>query len=61
MSMERHNEMISTGETPDWSTRPLWQSYQKRHLVVNQEELDKINYEFGLRNSFVSYFKVTFT
>jgi hypothetical protein len=25
--MEKHDEMISTGETPDSSTRALWQSY----------------------------------
>jgi hypothetical protein len=33
ISMENHGGMISTGKTPDSSTRSLWWSYQKSHLV----------------------------
>jgi hypothetical protein len=29
MRMEIHGGMISTGKTPDSSTRALWQSYQQ--------------------------------
>jgi serine/threonine protein kinase len=38
MSMENHGGIIST---PDLSTRTLWQSYQKSHLVAKKEELTK--------------------
>jgi hypothetical protein len=43
--------MISTGETPDSSTRVLWQSYQQSHLVANQDNLGEGNdlvYEVSL-------------
>jgi hypothetical protein len=40
-------------KTPDSFTRALWQSYQERLVVVNQEELDEGNDEFDLRNIFV--------
>jgi hypothetical protein len=49
MCLDNHDGMISTGETPDSSTRALWQS----HLVAKQEDLCEGNYEFGLRNIFV--------
>jgi hypothetical protein len=39
--MENNGGMISTRETPDLSTRALWQSYQQSHLVAKQEELAK--------------------
>jgi hypothetical protein len=39
--MDNHGAMIATGETPDSSTRALWQSYQQRYLVAKQEELLK--------------------
>jgi hypothetical protein len=46
MSMESYGEVISTGETPDSSTRALWQFYQQRHLVEKQEERGEGNAEF---------------
>jgi hypothetical protein len=48
MSVENHGEMISTGKTPDFSTRALWKSYQQNHLVAKREELGEGNDEFGL-------------
>jgi hypothetical protein len=41
------------GKIPDLSTRALWQSYQQRHLVANQEEVGKGNNEFGFQSVFV--------
>jgi hypothetical protein len=60
MSMESHGGMISAGKT-DSSTTVLWQSYQHRYLVTNEEELGEGNCEFGLRNIFCSYFEVILT
>jgi hypothetical protein len=48
-SIENNGGIISTGETPDSSTRALWKSYQQSNLVANQEELGEGN-EFRLRN-----------
>jgi hypothetical protein len=39
MRMEKHGGIKSTGENSYSSIRALWQSYQKRHLAANQEEL----------------------
>jgi hypothetical protein len=37
------------GNSPDLSTRALLQSFQQNHLVANQEEFGKGNYEFSLK------------
>jgi hypothetical protein len=78
MSMEAHDGMTSTGDnswvtewhrqrtTPESSTTTLWQSWQKRHLAANQEELGEGNYEFWpskislfiLRSNFFTYRKM---
>jgi hypothetical protein len=47
MGMENHVGMISTGETPDSSTRALWQSYQQ-----SSNSKTEGNYEFGLLSHF---------
>jgi hypothetical protein len=39
MIMENHSGVMSTGE----NIRALWQSYQKSHLVANQEDLGEEN------------------
>jgi hypothetical protein len=46
--------MISTRETPDSSTRALWQSFQHGNIIVQQEGLAKemMNFSFPL-----SYFE----
>jgi hypothetical protein len=41
MRTQNHGGMISTGETPDSSTRALWQSYSQFHLLEKQEGLAK--------------------
>jgi hypothetical protein len=41
--------MISTEENPDSSTTALWQSYQHRQLVANQEYVGKENNGLCLR------------
>jgi hypothetical protein len=41
-------ELYQKEETPDASTRALWQSYQQSHLVANQEEFGEGNDKFGL-------------
>jgi hypothetical protein len=48
--MENHGGMILAEETPDLSTRALWQFY---HLVAGQEERGKGDDGFSLRNIFV--------
>jgi hypothetical protein len=54
--------MISTGKTPDSSTRALWQSKQRSHLVANQEELGERNDKFGFTKYYVcSHFEGMFT
>jgi hypothetical protein len=50
MSMENHDGMMSTGGTPDSSTRVLWQLYQESRLVVYQEDLCEGSDRFFLRN-----------
>jgi hypothetical protein len=57
--MENHGGMISTEETPNSSTRALWQSYQQSYLVAKQEVLGKGN-EFGLTKHHRSYFQGIF-
>jgi hypothetical protein len=43
--------MISTGKTPDSSTRKnSWQSCQQRHLAAKQDDLGEGNYDFSLRS-----------
>jgi hypothetical protein len=52
--MGNHGGIISTGKTPDSSTRVYWQSYQQNRLVSKQEELSKemmnLAYEVSLFN-----------
>jgi hypothetical protein len=48
--MESHGGMISTGETPDLSTRALWQSYQQSHLVAKHEEMARDMMNFALQS-----------
>jgi hypothetical protein len=38
VSTESNSGMISTGETPDSSTRALWKFYQQSHLVAKRKE-----------------------
>jgi hypothetical protein len=52
INMENHGGMISTGKT-DSSTTALWLSYQKNHLVANQEILAKDKMHLALRSVFV--------
>jgi len=59
--MENHGGMISTGETPDSSTRALWKSYQQSHLVAKQEELAKEMMNLALRSIFVHTSKGSLT
>jgi hypothetical protein len=40
------------GETPDSSTRALWQSYQRNNLVAKREKLVKYMMNLALRSSF---------
>jgi hypothetical protein len=54
--MEKHGEMKSTAETPDSSTRALWQPYQQSRLGVKQEELAKEVMNLTLTNYLCSYF-----
>jgi hypothetical protein len=48
VTTEKHGGMISTGETPDSSTRALWQSYKQCHLIAKQEKLGKKTTNFAL-------------
>jgi hypothetical protein len=41
MSVENHGGMITTGESPDSSTRTLWLCYQQSHQEANHEKLAK--------------------
>jgi hypothetical protein len=50
MGMENHLHQIA-----------LWQSYQKSHLVANQEELGKLGDEFNLQSIFIHTSKLFFT
>jgi hypothetical protein len=59
--MENHGGIISTGETPDSSTRALWESYQQSHIVANQVEPGEGNDECSLRSIFVHTSKWFFT
>jgi hypothetical protein len=52
MSLENNGGMMSTEEIPDSFTRALWKSYQRTHLVANQEELGEGS-EFILLSIFV--------
>jgi hypothetical protein len=47
MRLENHGGMISTGETPDSSTRALWESYQQS-ASNKTGETDDVNYESWL-------------
>jgi hypothetical protein len=58
--MENRGEMKSTGETPDSSTRALWQPYQQSHLGVKHEELAKEVMNLALTNYLCSYFEEFF-
>jgi hypothetical protein len=50
MSMENYGGMISTGETADYSTRTVWQSYQQSHLIAKQEVLAMEMMNFAKRS-----------
>jgi len=39
MSMDNYGGMMSTEETPNFSTRALYQSYQQSHLVANRRNV----------------------
>jgi hypothetical protein len=53
MSMKNHGGMISTGETPDSSTRALWEFYRTSHLVTKQEEIAKeMNFAYEISVSY---------
>jgi hypothetical protein len=58
--MVNYGGVISAGETPDSSTRALWQCYQQSHIVANKDELGEGNDEFGQTKYFCSYFQVIF-
>jgi hypothetical protein len=55
MTMEDYGGTISTGKTPDSSTRDLWKSYQQNHLVANEEERAKemMNLSFKICFSYI--------
>jgi hypothetical protein len=48
VSVESHRGMISTGVTPDSSTRALRQSYRQSYLAVKREKLAKEIMNFAL-------------
>jgi hypothetical protein len=58
MSMEDNGGIIAARDTPCSSTRTLWQSYQRKRLVADQEDLDEGNDGFRIRN--VSFILVEF-
>jgi hypothetical protein len=55
MSMKNHGGMISTEETPDSSTREVWQSYQQSY-ISKSEVAGEGNDEFGVAEYFHLYF-----
>jgi hypothetical protein len=55
MSMKNHGGMISTEETPDSSTREVWQSYISKSEVVVEG-----NDEFCVAEYFHLYFPGNF-
>jgi hypothetical protein len=61
MSMENHDGMLSAGESPDSSSRALWQSYQQNHLVAKQEYTWQRKWWIWPSTHLCSYFEVIFT
>jgi hypothetical protein len=51
--MDKHGGMTSTQETPNSSTRALWQFYQQSHLAASRGEREKGMMNFALQNIFV--------
>jgi hypothetical protein len=57
--MKSHSGMISTGKTPDTSTRAFWKSYQQSP-ISKAEVTGEGKYDFALAKYLCSYFEGIF-